>query len=251
MNLILEKIRKWRVSLKNRPGETLVEILVGLFALSLGSVAATGLIIMALQSNGRTKSELIALNLAREGVEAVQNIRDTNWLRWSGDPESCWDLRDDSHCFTAPNRIVTGLYRVGIDQGYALTDSVSFSWSLEPAPSAAVLNLNDNVASNDFFRLDIIDRFENFDSDGDGIDTNDADLYTHTTGTNTTPFAGGPLQNGALYEPEESPFYRMIYIEHATPSDPIEVHSVVQWMQGGQLRQVDLSTTLTNHFKKN
>ena len=41
-----------------------------------------------------TRSKLIAIELAREWMEAVYNIRDTNWTRWSWKRDQCW-LKND------------------------------------------------------------------------------------------------------------------------------------------------------------
>jgi len=41
-----------------------------------------------------SRQKIIALNLAREGVEAVYQIRNTNWKRWSAQKEQCWLKRD-------------------------------------------------------------------------------------------------------------------------------------------------------------
>ena len=35
------------------------------------------------------KQRTLALNLAKEGIETVYNIRDTNWRRWSATKDKC------------------------------------------------------------------------------------------------------------------------------------------------------------------
>lgn len=51
-------------------------------------------IIMGVTRSVRYVSEMkqrtIALNLAKEGVEAMYNIRDTNWRRRSASRDACW-----------------------------------------------------------------------------------------------------------------------------------------------------------------
>ncbi len=82
-------------------GQTLIETLAALFILVMGVSAAVGLAIYALNSSTSIVKEIIATGLAREGVEAVRNMRDTNWLTdsLSVPPAGCYD-------FTAglPNR---------------------------------------------------------------------------------------------------------------------------------------------------
>ncbi|USN58529.1 MAG: hypothetical protein H6767_09960 [Candidatus Peribacteria bacterium] len=38
-----------------------------------------------------TKNRIEAIQIAREGMEAMKNIRDTNWLIFSSDVENCWN----------------------------------------------------------------------------------------------------------------------------------------------------------------
>ena len=75
----------------SRRGTTLVEIMVGIAILSVGLV----LVIRTMHSTLRVQSigahQLIATNIAREGLEAMRNIRDTNWLVNSGHLRECWN----------------------------------------------------------------------------------------------------------------------------------------------------------------
>lgn len=57
------------------------------------------------------ESRIKAVNLAREWIEGVTNIRNTNWLRFSSDRTNCWDTKDYSNwCFTKNNKIQSGSY---------------------------------------------------------------------------------------------------------------------------------------------
>lgn len=65
----------------NQSGQTLIETLVAAFVLTMGISAALGLATYALNATSSIKQRVIAAGLAREGIEAVKNMRDTNWLR--------------------------------------------------------------------------------------------------------------------------------------------------------------------------
>ena len=69
---------------------TLVEMLVVLVILSVGILWAVEVIKYGLNFVDKTRKKIIAINLAREGVEAVYNIRDTNFKRWAGVKDQCW-----------------------------------------------------------------------------------------------------------------------------------------------------------------
>ncbi|MFA5184048.1 MAG: hypothetical protein WC456_00815 [Patescibacteria group bacterium] len=60
-------------------GFSLVEIITILFIISLGLVGILSLLIQNIQSQGYNKNNLIAYQLAQEGVELIRKVRDSNW----------------------------------------------------------------------------------------------------------------------------------------------------------------------------
>lgn len=60
-------------------GFTLLEIMVVLFVISLGMVGVLSLIIQNIQAQSYNKNNLIAYQLAQEGVELIRKVRDSNW----------------------------------------------------------------------------------------------------------------------------------------------------------------------------
>ncbi len=65
----------------NQSGQTLIETLVAAFVLTMGITAALGLATYSLNATSNIKQRVIAVGLARDGIEAVKNMRDTNWLK--------------------------------------------------------------------------------------------------------------------------------------------------------------------------
>jgi prepilin-type N-terminal cleavage/methylation domain-containing protein len=64
----------------NTKGFTLVETMIGLMILTIAIVSSTSLLISLISSNKLIVKNLQAYYLAQEGLEAVRNVRDTNWL---------------------------------------------------------------------------------------------------------------------------------------------------------------------------
>jgi type II secretory pathway pseudopilin PulG len=62
-------------------GQTLIETLVASFILTMGIAAAVGLAIFSLGASTSIRQQLLAVGLAREGIEVVKGMRDTNWLK--------------------------------------------------------------------------------------------------------------------------------------------------------------------------
>ena len=65
---------------KLNQGTTLVEALVAIYILSMGIIPSLAAILLANSLTSLIKDNLIAANLAQEGVEVVRAIRDENWF---------------------------------------------------------------------------------------------------------------------------------------------------------------------------
>lgn len=89
-----------RIFLKTNSGQSLLEAILAIFIVLMG---LTGIITLAwwnLVGGQESESRIIAANLAREGIEVVRAIKDSNWLtceNWD-DEQNCttWDYSDDS-----------------------------------------------------------------------------------------------------------------------------------------------------------
>jgi type II secretory pathway pseudopilin PulG len=93
-----------QVKLK-QSGQTLIETVVAIFILVMGITAALGLATFSLHSSTNIVKQLIGMGLAREGIEAVKNMRDTNWLNGTLQPTGCYDyvnsVQNGAPCYSA------------------------------------------------------------------------------------------------------------------------------------------------------
>lgn len=62
-----------------RKAFSLVEIIIILFIISMGMLGVLSLIIQNIQAQTYNKNNLIAYQLAQEGVELIRMVRDSNW----------------------------------------------------------------------------------------------------------------------------------------------------------------------------
>lgn len=62
-------------------GQTLIETVIAIFILITGILSAFGLATYSLSSTQGVVRQIVAMGLAREGIEVVKNMRDTNWIR--------------------------------------------------------------------------------------------------------------------------------------------------------------------------
>lgn len=75
----------------HRKGEAIIETVIAMGILAIGITIAGEIMGTSLRNVNSSKNRVIAVNIAKEGLEAIRNIRDTNWLRYSGKKRECWN----------------------------------------------------------------------------------------------------------------------------------------------------------------
>ena len=76
--------------MKKKNWFTMVEIILILVIIATALITIIQGISKTTQYISEMRQRTIALNLAKEGIEAVYNIRDTNWRRRSANRDQCW-----------------------------------------------------------------------------------------------------------------------------------------------------------------
>ena len=85
------------MSNRRQAGFTLVEVIVMMAVLSIGILGTLAVANLAVQSSDRNQRQVIGVNLAREGVELVRAVRDSNWAAMAEETgPDCWDYYPDS-----------------------------------------------------------------------------------------------------------------------------------------------------------
>ena len=69
------------MQLKNVKAESMIETIIAITVIVISSSAAMSLTRTALAGNENIGERIVAMNLAKESIEAVENIRDSNYLR--------------------------------------------------------------------------------------------------------------------------------------------------------------------------
>ena len=239
---------------KNRRGETLTETIVALAVLAIGITVASSSILNSIRNMANAKNRVIAVNIAREGIEAMHNIRDTNWLLYSDRRRECWNndpaiLPCDGTTPLPPGNYV--IYRT-VDQ----------SWHLTPIDEN-----NPNLTS-----LSLIDIDLSTDSNKDGDLANDPNLYNHADQnlvealgpeTKKTPFRRyltiEYLDNEGLFEAIsqiDEPFdsintaeeWKSLGEENIGKLNRLRLTSTVEWTSGNAVHKTELKTILTDHL---
>jgi len=69
-------------------GQGLLELIIAIGIILACTIATLTLVITSIQAGRRGTDKIIATNLAREGIELVRNIRDSNWINATSNIEN-------------------------------------------------------------------------------------------------------------------------------------------------------------------
>lgn len=140
-------IKRWRMPKKS--GFTIREILVVVVVISVGLLSVVVVLTNGMRYVQKIRQKVIALNIAREWMEAIYQIRDTNRTRRAGVKDMCWlkinPLVDEwnKRCID-DIRFSSGIYvlqrlTTGGQQYFALTGPI-LTW----------INLSDGLNNDDY-----------------------------------------------------------------------------------------------------
>ena len=82
------------MTIANKKAYTLVELMIAIALIGLGLAGILRLLSEGLSFVDRTRQDVVAINLAREWVEAVFSLRNSNWRKWSWKKDKCWLASD-------------------------------------------------------------------------------------------------------------------------------------------------------------
>ena len=74
----MPNIKSKKTTYSNKHGFSLIEVMISVFVLSLGLVAVSILMTSNIRSSENAKNQIIASQLAQEGIELVRNLKDNN-----------------------------------------------------------------------------------------------------------------------------------------------------------------------------
>jgi len=78
-------------------GSFLADVMVSLGVLTMAVSASVGVINQSIKTNSVNKNKIIAVNIAREGLEGMRLVRDTNWLRYGTKKRICWNFWNNTN----------------------------------------------------------------------------------------------------------------------------------------------------------
>jgi len=202
---------------------SIVEALVVMVMISLGLSGLFWIFSESQKLSNSTEQRIQAIQIAREWIEAFENIRDTNALLYRADLKNCWNVENyNSACFWDDSIIPD----IGHEVSYSVTQDSSNRWMLNRISKWTSNDEFNDLWYRDDFRVQL-------DSDW---------FYTQSwSGTNTSPV-----------------FTRELFVEYIEDTDGIapinsndekmRVTSIVQWNDSAWDigKRIELVSELTN-----
>ncbi|MCH2188516.1 hypothetical protein MK079_01655 [Candidatus Gracilibacteria bacterium] len=194
---------------------SIIEAIVVLLIIVTGVVGMYSIYIQSIRLSEGTAEKIQAIQIAREGIEAMIQVRDTNWNIFS-DYENCWNsFHYDSGCISnnsATTDIPAGSYII-----YKGNDGF---WNLIPRTSGSYTGSYIN----------------SFDT-GFAVGKESSGFYTQSGGLAT-----------GLMNPRYTREIRISYPGGDSNSGEMNIISLVQWSNRNSLevKTVELDTVLTN-----
>ncbi|MFA4871806.1 MAG: hypothetical protein WC610_01980 [Patescibacteria group bacterium] len=143
--------------LNNCRGQGLLELIIAIGVITVGMFAVWTLFLSNFSGEKEASARIVASNLAREGIEIVKNIRDTNWLRAEV---------NDKTCVPATNEICK--WNDGLSDGNYVPDNIF------------------TVTENEYLKLFSVGN-ATIDDSGARLNINNDGFYVNQAGT-ATPY---------------------------------------------------------------
>lgn len=92
---------------KSLRATSIIESIVVLIIVVTGIVGVYNILIASQRLSNSTADRIEAIQIARDGLEAFTNIRDTNWILFAADYENCWNINNYNNSCVGDSTTVT------------------------------------------------------------------------------------------------------------------------------------------------
>jgi type II secretory pathway pseudopilin PulG len=206
----------------NRTWATMIELMAMISILGLWVSAMFSVVTSGIYFAKDTEDTVKAINLAREWVEGVINLRNTNWLRFSSDRTNCWKVKEyawTSCIWVNLTNVSPFLINTGSHTLYTSNWLWYLSWS-----SVSDFDTNWPTYSSTF-----------------AVYQDDRGFFTQT-GTTALPRCDVVVQKNC-----KTIFTRelIVSLPDASNLDTLYIKSIVRW-NTKRKQKIELSSTVTN-----
>lgn len=218
-----------RHALRSVPAESIIESIIAITVIVIGTAAALSMLRTSVDGNELLGEKEQAIHLALEGLDAVKNIRDSNYLLHADSADSCWNtygatVSDCSDGTAYDSSLVYSFIR-----DYA---SSSLDWSV-----VRTANSSSNTAYNRAYIT-----LYGVDTDEDG--NSDMELYAE------------PQLNTVLssFDPQATQLFRRSMtvsyndIDGDGIDDSFDATVTVTWVERGATHSISLTRTFAHVY---
>lgn len=199
-------------------GNSIIEVMVAITVVTLGVVGAYQIVFKGVTLAATSENRIKAINIAREWLEVVENIRDTNWIKLSSDYKSCFDVLDyDVSCIGSATGVVATINRM-YSGSYLPRQNTNGTWTLT------------RIADPSTVRTSYVNQFPVY-LDANGLITQ--------TGAFTQSCSPAVINNC------KTRFTREIIITRPSDFSTINIESVVTWVEPGMDRPYEIRIPYT------
>jgi hypothetical protein len=206
---------------QQQKASSIIEAMVVLIIIVTGIVWVYGLMNSSQKLASSTGNKIEAIQIARDGLESMTNIRDTNWILFWADRKNCWNTENyDVSCI--------GNSSTTSDINHLTTQGI-YIW--RDINNRFIIWVENHSWADSFSNPTYRSRFTVY-KDLNGF-------YTQNTGSWFTPL-----------------YTREMRVRYLTPSgtvwtsneDRMEITAIVQWQDqwNTQTKRLEMSTLLTN-----
>jgi len=213
---------------QNKKATSIIEAIIMILILLIWILGLFNIYTKSYNLSTSTKNKIEAIEIAREWIEAMENIRNTNWVLLWADAKNCWNvLNYNNNCVwdnSSTYDITAWMYKI-------YTDS-NWRWTLSKA-SWLVSKDYKNINYRDFFRVN--------------LDTNW--LYTQNWWTTFSPIFTREINISYI----DDGIDESNDIDNWTPSNEykMKINSIVIWLDShwNSAHSVNLESLITNWRK--
>lgn len=211
--------------IKNQNGQSLMELVVAIGVITVGLFSVWNLFISNFNGEQEAGARILSINLAREGLEIVKNIRDSNWLYIDSNADCSYNgvisspCKWDSGLSGDGTGIIENIFSANVYIDDSSVSSINDSKTRIYRDQSSGLYSHDNSGIPTTYRRLI--EIKNICCTDLGADLKCDDLSTDFTVRNTTCLAT-ELKIG------------------------LDVKSTVSWVIKGQTRDVTISENIFN-----
>jgi len=212
-----------RHPLRSTPAESLIETIIAITVIILGTAAALSMLRTTLDGNELIGKKEIAINLALEGLDALKNIRDTNYLRFPLDADTCWNTYGGTTASCADGTVFNEGFTYYFVRDF--NGTTALDWILVQVTSGA----------NGFLTL------YGVDLDGDRV--SDMDLYAQS----------GLVATDGFITQEQRAFRRTVTVLYFDldgdgTNDAFKATATVTWEERGATHSISFPRFITNVY---